>query len=407
MVAADPVSRRTLCFCFRDIVQQPQIRSSISSFAGKRLIMAAKKQEDGRKHRQLRAIDLFSGCGGLTLGLRKAGFRVLGAIEKDAAAAETYKANHSQVKVWRRDIRRVPAVEIMRSFKLCSGELDLLAGCPPCQGFSTLRTRNGATRNRDQRNDLVYDMLRFVRVLRPKAVMMENVPRLKDRQPFRDFCATLRKLGYELNWDVRDAASYGVPQRRKRLILLAGRGFAIPFARPSNRRKTVREAIGFLAKAGASGDSLHDMPERRSSKVLDLIRDIPKDGGGRLDLPKSRQLKCHKHFDGFRDVYGRMAWDEVAPTITGGCFNPSKGRFLHPVYDRAITMREAAILQSFPRRYRFLLSAGKEAIALMIGNALPPRFIRGQGSQVARALREGRTKEASRTNDKSSKAIAP
>ena len=132
---------------------------------------------------------------------------------------------------------------------------------------------------------------------------------------------------------------------------------------------------------------IHDIPElRRSQKVAALIRDIPKNGGSRSDLPRSRQLACHKKSDGFKDIYGRMAWDKVAPTITGGCFNPSKGRFLHPVENRAITMREAALLQGFPRRYIFDTKSGKQRIALMIGNALPPEFIRRHALAVAQAL---------------------
>lgn len=104
-------------------------------------------------------------------------------------------------------------------------------------------------------------------------------------------------------------------------------------------------------------------------------------------VPRSKQLECHKRIDGFRDIYGRIAWDLPGPTITGGCFNPSKGRFLHPVEDRAITLREAAILQSFPRRYRFPVHASKEAVALMIGNALPPNFIHRHANQIASSLR--------------------
>ncbi len=215
---------------------------------------------------------------------------------------------------------------------------------------------------------------------------MENVPGTGASKSFRNLCEGLEKLGYEVIWAVKDAARYGVPQRRKRLILLAGHGFKIPFAAESNRTLTIRGAIGWLGKAGKSGDPLHDMPEKRSEKVLKFIRDIPKDGGGRLDLPRSRQLRCHTRCDGFKDIYGRMAWDDVAPTITGGCFNPSKGRFLHPKENRAITMREAALLQSFPRTYWFPRSAGKQAVAIMIGNALPPEFIRRHASSVRKYL---------------------
>jgi DNA (cytosine-5)-methyltransferase 1 len=334
-----------------------------------------------------RAIDLFSGCGGLSLGLRQAGFCVVAAIENDAAAAETYEANHGKGIVRRVDIRKVSADGLRRELKLRRGQLELLAGCPPCQGFSTLRTRNGAKRNRDRRNDLIGEMLRFARVFRPKAIMMENVPKLEGRKPFVDLCNGLERLGYKVTHDVKDASLYGVPQRRKRLILLAGRGFQIQFARPAKKVSTVRKAIGNLPKAGKSGDALHDLPERRSSKIARFIRDIPKNGGSRHDLPMQRQLDCHKAINGFYDIYGRMAWDQVAPTITSGCFNPSKGRFLHPKENRAITMREAALLQSFPRKYKFSMSAGKEAIALMVGNALPPELIRRQALQIASALR--------------------
>lgn len=343
--------------------------------------------------KEYKAIDLFSGCGGLTVGLKQAGFHVIGAVEIDPLTVETYKANHRQVVVWQEDIRKLSATKIMLELKLHRGELDLLAGCPPCQGFSTLRTRNGAKQNRDQRNNLVREMLRFARTFRPKAIMMENVPGLKAHKPFRDLCKGLSKLGYEVTWAIKDAARYGVPQRRKRLILLAGFGFQIAFAPESDQPHTVYDAIGRLTKAGRSSDTLHDMPEKRSDKILQLIRDIPKNGGSRLDLPKNRQLTCHKGFNGFKDIYGRMSWEDVAPTITSGCFNPSKGRFLHPKENRAITMREAALLQSFPRNYRFARSAGKQAIASMLGNALPPEFIRRHALEIIKKLKTFRTKK--------------
>lgn len=334
------------------------------------------------------AIDLFSGCGGLTLGLRKAGFKVLGAVEMDDYAAKTFKKNHTTTILKHADIRDLSAELFRRELKLGIGELDLLAGCPPCQGFSALRTRNGAKRNRDSRNDLIDDMFRFIEEFLPKSVMLENVPRLSRHKPFQAFCAELKRLGYHLKIEIKDAARYGVPQRRKRLILIAGRGFDIEFGPESARRQTVRSAIGWMAEPGRSRDALHNIPEKkRAPRIQRLIRDIPKDGGSRGDLPKSRQLECHKNSDGFNDIYGRMAWGDVAPTITSGCFNPSKGRFLHPEQNRAITMREAALLQGFPRDYRFELSAGKQAIALMIGNALPPEFIRRHALEIRNSLR--------------------
>ncbi len=333
------------------------------------------------------AVDLFCGCGGLTVGLRKAGFRVLGAVDVDPLSVKTYKANHRDVEVWEMDIRSLKPTELLEKIGINPGELDLLAGCPPCQGFSTMRTLNGAVSVDDPRNDLLLEFQRFVEVLRPRAVMLENVPGLADDERFAAFCRKMKKLGYLGDHRVLNAAEYGVPQRRRRLIYLAGLGMEIPFADKAAKMKTVEEAIGGLPKAGQSGDPVHDMPENRTPKVLEIIRLIPKDGGSRRDLPDEYQLECHKRCPGFKDVYGRMAWNDVAPTITSGCFNPSKGRFLHPEEDRAITMREAALLQGFPRRYKFPTTDNKSAVALMIGNALPPPFIAAHGRSIKRVLR--------------------
>jgi DNA (cytosine-5)-methyltransferase 1 len=184
---------------------------------------------------------------------------------------------------------------------------------------------------------------------------------------------------------VLDAADFGVPQRRRRFVLLAGRKTEIAFARPARHKVVVSDAIGKLS-ARARNHPLHRYEERRSEKVMQLIKRIPPDGGSRSSLGKENQLQCHKDFDGFKDIYGRMAWNKVAPTITTGCFNPSKGRFLHPTLNRAITLREAALLQSFPLSYSFSLEKGRIAVAEMIGNALPPEFIRRHALQVLRTL---------------------
>lgn len=323
----------------------------------------------------LTALDLFSGCGGLTVGLKRARFKVLAAVEIDEAAAAAYALNHRKVRLYRADIRDLDPLEVAASVGRGPGEIDLIAGCPPCQGFSTLRTMNGSRKVDDPRNALINEFLRFVEVLRPRAVMLENVPALARENLFSDFCTSLVAMGYSLDWSVLNVADYGVPQRRRRVIVLASRVAHAVLAEGAKERRTVRAAIGALRPAGLSGDPVHDMPERRSEKVRELIASIPRDGGSRTDLPKEKQLPCHQRTDGFKDVYGRMRWDAVAPTITSGCFNPSKGRFLHPSEDRCITLREAALLQTFPARYRFPLSVGKQKIALLIGNALPPEFV--------------------------------
>jgi DNA (cytosine-5)-methyltransferase 1 len=218
--------------------------------------------------------------------------------------------------------------------------------------------------------------------------MLENVPALADDKRFAVLLASLEELGYRTEHRVLNAADYGVPQRRRRLILLASRGSAISFAVPAANRRTVRDAIGAMPAVGKSGDPLHDRRTRpRKAKVRRLIRAIPANGGSRSAIDGRKQLKCHRGFRGFYDIYGRMAWDDVSPTITSGCVNPSKGRFLHPVRDRAITLREAALLQTFPRDYFISLRRGKYAAADLIGNALPPEFVRRHALQVRASLR--------------------
>ena len=339
------------------------------------------------RHPKPIAFDLFSGCGGMTLGLKQAGFKVIGAVDNDPISVETYRKNHKGVKVWEIDIRNLSTFEVKKVLPIHKGELDLLAGCPPCQGFSSMRTMNGGRRVRDpEQKDLVFEFLRFVRELKPKAVMMENVPGLVRDNRMRELIRELKLLGYKCNFAVLNAANYGVPQRRRRVILLASLKGKIEFAASELEQSTVRDAIVDLDPAGKSGDSLHDLPEIRSDRIKQLIKKIPRNGGSRTALGKKRQLRCHRDFGGFIDVYGRMWWDDVAPTITGGCVNPSKGRFLHPQYNRAITLREAALLQTFPYNYYISLKRGKYYAAAMIGNALPPEFIKRHAVEVIKHL---------------------
>lgn len=343
--------------------------------------------KDGQK---LTAIDLFSGAGGLTCGLKQAGFRVLAGVEIDPTAAGTYRINHPDSYMLETDIGELSPRDVMAMLSLKQGELALLAGCPPCQGFSSMRTRNKATSTDDFRNDLVYEFLRWVEAVLPQVVMMENVPALAKDKRMSIVLERLASLGYLITKNsliVEDISKYGIPQRRRRMILVVSRKGELQALPPTNIKRTVYEAIAHLGKAGISGDVLHDRPELRSAKVQRMIQLIPKNGGSRSDLPYEYWLDCHKRYpQGFTDVYGRMVWDDVSPTITGGCANPSKGRYLHPEEDRAITLREAALLQTFPQHYYFPADASKDKIALMIGNALPPEFIRQQGEFIKQHL---------------------
>ena len=339
--------------------------------------------------KKLTAFDVFCGCGGTTQGLREAGFRVVGGIEIDPLAAATYRANHKHVKIWETDIRELNPKSILAELNMQSGELDLLVGCPPCQSFSAMKRLNGGKVVRDKKSkDLVLEFLRFVESVNPKVVLIENVPGLASDYRFSEVRRRLRSLGFVGEPVIRNAADFGVPQRRRRMVFVASRVGNIQHSEilPASRH-VVRDAIGHLPNPDQSDDPLHSCLENRSQRIMEMISLIPKDGGSRSALGKRFRLECHVKTNGFKDVYGRMAWDEVAPTITSGCVNPSKGRFLHPEQDRAITLREAALLQSFPKDYRFSLERGKFAVALMIGNAFPPKFVEAHAIQIHQYLR--------------------
>jgi len=338
-----------------------------------------------RTWRKPRAIDLFAGCGGLTLGLRQAAFKVVAAVEMDARAAATYRLNHKSTRLINSDIQGVSVKDLMKFTGMRTGDLDLLAGCPPCQGFSRLARRNGRLK-RDPRNRLVKDFERFVNGMLPKTVLLENVPALVRSSFFKSLTHTLQGLGYAVSWGVLNGADFGLPQRRRRLILIASRVGAINLPKGTDGFSNVRDAIGKLPNPVDSSDPIHALFMRNSERIRKRIAKIHKNGGSRRDVGHNKQLKCHQKCDGFRDVYGRMRWDKVAPTITSGCFNPSKGRFLHPSQDRPISIREASLLQSFPGDYKFPARFGITTLAKLIGDALPPLFARRQALQIKVAL---------------------
>lgn len=336
----------------------------------------------------LTAIDLFSGAGGATQGLLDAGFRVIGAIEFDEVAAASYRANHRNVHLWERDIRKVTATEVKRTLGLEEGELDLLKACPPCQGFSSLA--EGRIPPDDPRNELVRHSIRFVRALRPRAVMVENVPGLGRDRRSGELLEALRGLGYNARAYSVNALDFGVPQKRKRLIILALRGLRAELpevllpADPENPH-TVREAFDRLAQEVEAEDPLNE-PRALPEKVLQRVQAIPV-GGNRYDLPVNLQLECHKKLasegkSGAAGSYARLRWDEPAPTMTTRCTTPACGPFLHPELHRPITLREAAAIQTFPAHYRFV--GTRSDVERQIGNAVPVKM----ATAIARRLVE-------------------
>jgi len=333
------------------------------------------------------AVDLFCGCGGMTEGLKQSGFHVIAGVEIDENAGQTYLMNHAQegTVLFRKDIRKVAPKEICN---LLSGRpLHLLAGCPPCQGFSSIRRKNKKGAVDDPRNQLIHEYYRFVEELRPVTIMLENVPALCEFEDFKQVVQKIEALGYIVDYRVVDVAKYGVPQRRKRLVLLGSLLGKVYIAQGSDEKVTVRNRIGWIEDVYVTKDPIHQIYPHHTASVQKRIEMTPLDGGSRNDLPEDFTLNCHKKEGvGFRDVYGRLRWDDVSSTITGGCLNPSKGRFLHPKENRCITAREAALLQTFPKDYHFPVHIPIGALALMIGNALPPEFCKQQAKCICKHL---------------------
>lgn len=326
------------------------------------------------------AVDLFCGAGGLTLGLRRAGIQVDAGIDIDPLAEYAYASNNKGSTFHRWDLAKSSPTAIRKLF--ARGRIRLLAGCAPCQPFSKLT--NGMDHHGSW--NMLNNFARFADKVRPELITMENVPELaqRGRRVFNRFINTLKRSGYYVDWKIVHCAEYGAPQARRRLVLVASRlgPIYVPEGRYRNPEKwqTVRRAIDSLPRLKSGGqdptDPLH-VAAQLSPLNLKRIRATPRDGGSRNDWPRSLVLKCHRRPSGSRylAIYGRMWWDKPAPTMTTLCTGIGNGRFGHPEQNRAITLREAALLQTFPRNYVFWptdTKLNRGAVSRLIGNAVPP-----------------------------------
>jgi DNA (cytosine-5)-methyltransferase 1 len=332
-------------------------------------------------------VDLFCGAGGLTHGFVLEGLPVVAGIDLDPACRFPYESNNN-AKFIEKDVSKVHGTDLEDLFG--DAEFKILAGCAPCQPFSTYAHRYKLN-SKDGKWGLLYEFSRLAQGNRPDVITMENVPTVAKHKVFGDFVNSLKDIGYNVWFDVVDSSRYGVPQARRRMVLLASRHGSIKLIEPtSTKNKTVRQVIGGLRPL-VSGetdpmDKMHTS-SNLSKKNLERIK-VSKPGGTWRDWPKDLIADCHKEDSGktFSSVYGRMEWDKPAPTMTTQCYGFGNGRFGHPDQDRAISLREAAILQSFPDKYKFVQDDEDVCFTILgrlIGNAVPVEL----GRAIARSIK--------------------
>jgi len=342
----------------------------------------------------VRVIDLFSGIGGLTHGFVLEGFEVVAGIDIDGDCRHGFEKNNGS-KFLKKDISRVTARELKELYG--DAPVKVLVGCAPCQPFSTLNRTRTMYEKEDEHWKPLRKFLSLVLKVKPDIVSMENVKELADEQKypvFGEFVRSLKRNGYKVNYKVVDASRYGVPQTRKRLVLLAsrlGEISLIPETHGVDNLPTVREAIADLPKLGDgethSADTFH-RASRLSGTNKKRIIATPKNGGSAKSWRKALLPECYKTEDENTykaSVYGRMRWDTPGPTMTTHCITLGTGRYGHPDQDRAISLREAARLQTFPDYYEFVApdEVSMTKVARFIGNAVPVRL----GQAIAISIR--------------------
>lgn len=334
-------------------------------------------------------IDLFCGAGGLTFGLQKAGISIAAGIDFDPMCEFPFSSNN-RTRFIKADMRDISAGDLSAFYP--TGAIRLLAGCAPCRPFSPFR--RGTDNSSDEEWGLLGEFSRLTEELKPELVTMENVPGLASKPIFSKFVCKLRQLGYSVDSKSVYCPRFGVPQGRRRLVLLASMigPIAVPKGHlPPEKYRTVRDTIESLPRLAAgetdAKDPLHRARSVNQTNLLRLRSSQP--GGTWEDWPEDLRAKCHRKKTGlsYQSVYARMVWDEPAPTITTQAYNFGTGRFGHPEQDRSITPREAALLQTFPRRFRFVKAGQKVFMAhvgRLIGNAVPPRLAFFIGKEIMR-----------------------
>jgi len=344
------------------------------------------------RRKKLLAVDFFCCAGGVTNGFRKAGINVLGGIDIEENYRESYQVNNPGSKFIRADIAKLKPIDLQKKLRIKRNMDNLIfVGCSPCQYYTIMQT----DKTKSAKGKLLLEEFRkFVAYFLPGFIFIENVPGLerKGESPLANFKKFLEENGYVFSDDVVNAAHYDVPQNRVRYVLVASRvNKKISIPKGNTKVPTVRKAIGDFPPIPAGYRDEKVEKKHWSAKLQPInmlrIQNTPPNGGTRLAWKNNEQLqlKCYKGKDDtFVDVYGRMKWDTPSPTITTKFYSISNGRFGHPDQHRAISLREGATLQSFPKNYKFI-SDSQMMVARMIGNAVPPNMAKWIGANIKKA----------------------
>lgn len=352
---------------------------------------------DAEPSQAVKVVDLYCGVGGLSHGLQLEGFDVVAGVDNDKTCRHAYETNN-EGRFIGRDIARFTVRELTDLYQ--GARVRVLVGCAPCQPYSSLSRRRLSKKDAKKRWYPLYRFMTLIRRTKPEIVSMENVPDLADARKYRvfdEFLGTLKDLGYQISFKIVDASRYGVPQRRTRLVLLAsllGPISLVAESLPAGEWVSVRDAIGALPALEDGAEDPSD-PLHRTSRLSDLnkqrIAATPKDGGSATSWPAELIPACYQRTSGksyMATVYGRMRWADPAPTMTTQCTTLGTGRFGHPTQDRAISLREAALLQSFPPSYDFGDQIKLTHAARHIGNAVPVLLARAIGRSLKQHLEE-------------------
>lgn len=344
---------------------------------------------------ELKAVDFFCGGGGMSYGMLQAGIKVIAGIDYEPKCRETYEANIIGAQFIQADVFELKETDLEKSLKLKRNDDNLvLIGCSPCQFWSIINTDKEKSK---KSKNLLIEFTRFVRYFNPGYVVVENVPgvlRKKEESGLKDFIEWLEseENGYKVHFNVHNVNEFGVPQSRKRFTLIANRVSNIELqpVKSEGPKLTVRDVLGLDNGFPSIKDGHIDKtPFLHSVMKLgevnaERLTFVKKDGGNRFgfaDNPRL-QLKCFIGREkSFRDTFGRLWWDRPSPTITTKFYNISNGRFVHPEEDRALSLREGAVLQSFPKDYKFF-GKGIDSIARIIGNAVPPEYAKSIGQAI-------------------------